>query len=105
MKSGKSKWNRLLRGLRLDLQSPMASDSMVDWWLRVRLEHNIDIRKGFDSLVLLTAWCIWREHNQRVFYGLLKRPQQLLEDIFAEGNSWLQAGFRSLAMLLDVASV
>jgi hypothetical protein len=40
MKSGKSKWNRLLRGLRLDLQSPMASDSMVDWWLRVRLEHN-----------------------------------------------------------------
>jgi hypothetical protein len=45
MKGGKSKWNRLLRGLRLDLQSPMASDSMVDWWLRVLLEHNIDIRK------------------------------------------------------------
>lgn len=52
MKGGKSKWNRLLRGLLLDLQSPVASDSMVDWWLRVRLEHNIDIRKGFDSLVL-----------------------------------------------------
>jgi hypothetical protein len=46
------------------------SDALVEWWLSQHSELLADVRKGFESLVLLTAWCIWGKRNQRVFKGI-----------------------------------
>ncbi|RLN13367.1 hypothetical protein C2845_PM09G09680 [Panicum miliaceum] len=39
----------------------------VDWWLWSRKEVRKEDRKAFDTLVILVAWSLWKERNNRVF--------------------------------------
>jgi hypothetical protein len=57
-------------------------------------EHH---RRGFDSLVLLVSWEVWKERNRRTFDGHSMTPTHLLGVIRDEGDSWIAAGFRGLA--------
>lgn len=70
---------------------------IVEYWLQTRgmvPEHH---RRGFDSLVLLVSWEVWKERNRRTFDGHSMTPTQLLGVIRDEGDSWIAAGFRGLA--------
>jgi hypothetical protein len=60
-------------------------------------------RRGFDSLLLLVSWEVWKERNRRTFDSASSTPSQLLQLIRDEGNSWIAAGFRSLAPLFAAA--
>jgi hypothetical protein len=37
------------------------------WWLRCRKLIPRQLRKAFDSLIILVAWQLWLEHNDRTF--------------------------------------
>lgn len=39
----------------------------LDWWLQNRLLLPSMLRRGFDSLVILVAWCLWKERNTGEF--------------------------------------
>jgi hypothetical protein len=54
------------------------------------------LRKGYDSLVILRAWCLWKECNQRVFHGVTRTPVQLAVVVEEEVDRWSQAGFSHL---------
>jgi hypothetical protein len=61
-------------------------------------------RRGFDSLVLLVSWEVWKERNKRTFDNISKTSVQLLSQIHDEGDSWIAASFRSLAPLFAAAA-
>jgi hypothetical protein len=45
------------------------TDSFTEWWLRSRKRILKGRRKALDSFMILCAWCLWFEHNARVFNG------------------------------------
>jgi hypothetical protein len=51
-------------------------------------------RRGFNSLVVLIAWLLWWERNDRVFNGVHKLAHQLAQHV---GLQWIIAGFSSLS--------
>lgn len=55
--------------------------------------------KSFDSLVLLVSRGTWKERNRHTFGRKALSPQQLLTNIQEEGDAWVGAGFRSMALL------
>jgi hypothetical protein len=68
-------------------------DAFQSWWLRARaLIHKTD-RRQFDTLVLLTAWSLWKQRNARVFVnlGAYCSPVQLADRIKEEFELWTAA--------------
>ena len=60
-------WYRVLAPIDLDRLALQPGTSFLDWWLQSRDQLGTARRKGFDSLIILGAWCLWKEQNQRVF--------------------------------------
>jgi hypothetical protein len=56
-----------------------------------------DLRKGFDSMVLLVTWMIWKERNHRAFDSSCTLPPGLVTVVVEKGNIWIEAGFVNLA--------
>jgi hypothetical protein len=61
------------------------------------------LRRGFDSLVLLVSWIIWKERNRRTLDRIVKTSMQVLDAIREEADACVAAGFRTLAPLLAAA--
>jgi hypothetical protein len=59
-------------------------------------------RSGFDSLVILVAWCLWKERNQRTFHAAQRTPVQLADVVGDEAERWSTAGFSQLAALWSI---
>jgi hypothetical protein len=62
------------------------------------------MHKGFDTLVVLVWWLIWRERNTRVFDDrhVAVQPAQLVQRIRDEGSLWVAADtFLSVTCYLD----
>ena len=70
---------------------PMASD-FFEWWCRSRKQIRKELRKGFDSLLLLVAWLLWKERNQRVFQRKSLTVRELVTLILDEAKVWAYAG-------------
>jgi hypothetical protein len=60
-------WFRTFRCFGFQHLTPIAGDEFGSWWLRLRKRVHKRWRKAFDSLVILVAWLIWLERNDRVF--------------------------------------
>jgi hypothetical protein len=63
-------WFRVLAPIGLDHLVPQPGASLLDWWLSSRLQLGMARRKGFNSLIILGAWCLWKERNRRVFFSV-----------------------------------
>jgi hypothetical protein len=92
-------WHWLLARVGFLHLCPDANSSLVDWWLQARAQAPNPFRRGFDTLVLLVSWEVWKERNRRMFENLSRTPAEVLALIRNEGDSWIAAGFRSLAPL------
>ncbi|CAM0911182.1 unnamed protein product [Alopecurus aequalis] len=97
-------WHTLLRRCDLSAFVPGADDALIDWWPDVRLCVPSRDRKGFDSLVLLIVWSLWKERNSRVFERTATTASHLCRKIADEwscGSSqellgWERFGSNSL---------
>jgi len=76
------------------------NNEMLLWWLHSRKLVPKDARRGFDSLVMLISWSIWKERNSWTFRGLLSLPLELTQSINYEAFLWLQVGYRHLRSLI-----
>jgi hypothetical protein len=60
------------RGLTA-LSTGIEESSFEAWWSSSAARLNRGIQKGFNSLVSLGAWCIWRHCNECVFEGVVSK--------------------------------
>jgi len=97
-------WFRLLSFTNLQQHAPGLDDTLVDWWLGTRNVIRADMRKPFDSIVLLVTWEIWKERNRRTFDGASRPCSLLLTRIREEMESWVAAGYRLLSSFVHPVS-
>ena len=79
-------------------------DTLADWWLETRSVIHADVRKPFDSIVLLVTWEIWKERNRRTFDDAYRSCSLLLKRIQEEMESWVAARYRLLSPLVHLIS-
>ena len=97
-------WFRLLSIANLQQHVPGTDGTLADWWLETRSIIQADVRKPFDSIVLLVTWKIWKERNRRTFDGAQRLCSLLLKRIQEEMESWVAAGYRLLSPLVHLIS-
>ena len=71
---------------------------LADWWKkswRKIPKH----KKGFNSLIILGAWILWKHRNTCVFDGVAPNLQRALQEFKDERQLWLVAGAKGLAAL------
>jgi hypothetical protein len=85
-------WHHLLvrHGLLHCCSAPR--DRVADWWHASRKKIARSSRKGFDSLMVLTWWSVWKERNHRTFSGAMQLAVELECRIREEGSLWVAAG-------------
>jgi len=92
-------WLSLLLHLGLQQLCPTGSEtSLAYWWLSSRKQLGKHERRGFDSLVILISWMIWKERNARNFNNQAMTVVQLRDLILEELSVWVQAGFKLLSV-------
>lgn len=83
---------------------PELADDIGEWWLQCRRLLGNGLRPGFDTLVLLVCWTLWKEWNCQTFRGIVLTKSAIARQLVQEGNEWLDAGYCSLASLASVWS-
>jgi hypothetical protein len=72
-------WQQLLCWFVLpDLAPQSVLVSLFEWWQQAGDTLNKDTRQGFNSLVVLGAWILWKMRNDIVFNGASPRTDQAL---------------------------
>jgi hypothetical protein len=100
--SSREVWARCLHACYLQQLQPGVEEELGPWWLRCRKRIDKVLRKGFDTLVVLVWWQIWRERTARVFNDkhVTVQSAQLVQGIRDEGSQWVAVGYVSLRHLL-----
>jgi hypothetical protein len=83
-------------GLQLLLDG-QTEDGLCNWWLKKRQLMESEKSRGFDALVLLVSWELWKERNARIFRNEVRSLLTITNQIKEEGELWIQAGFSHLA--------
>lgn len=82
-------WHRLLQSFGWDRFTPALGARLSAWWMDVRRQVPKELRKGFDSAVLLASWRLWKECNSRVFDNAVCSPAQAVRRVFEEAEEWI----------------
>lgn len=97
-------WTALLSPIGLESLAPRRDDALVDWWLHQRRLLQPDATTTFDTAVLLVAWCLWKERNNRTFNRVSNGMLDMLRGMLQEAEDWVAAGFSSLFTVLPLWS-
>lgn len=71
---------------------------LQDWWPLSRVCLSKHLRPGFDSLILLVSWQLWKERNSRVFDSVLSLVSEVLQSILSEGHLWSLVGIANFGV-------
>ena len=92
-------WYAMLRRCELQLLTPNPQDTLIDWWPQSRRRAPSQAKKGFDSLVLLVAWTLWKERNARVFEHKAETVGAVCHKIAGEVELWKLSGAVGLGQI------
>ncbi|KAJ1292926.1 hypothetical protein BS78_01G028100, partial [Paspalum vaginatum] len=93
-------WFKVFDALGWVQRLPPTHLSFVDWWLLERKRFDKRARRGFDALLLLVVWIVWKERNDRIFRRRASMPRVLLEKVVKEAGLWAMAGVVDIGLLL-----
>jgi len=93
-------WFSVLQPLNLTHLVPSrTSSSLADWWKKSWKKLQKQLRKGFNSLVILGAWIIWKHRNACIFDGAAPNLQRALQAFKDEFHLWQISGAKGLTTL------
>jgi hypothetical protein len=83
----------------LHLVPQLADEVFEDWWCASSSHVQEQHRKGFNSLVVLGAWVIWKHRNLCVFNGTTPSMPAALLVARVEALLWTVARAKGLSLL------
>lgn len=86
-----------LSGLQL-LTPGIADEVFQDWWKAAEARVCKEKKKGFNSLVALSSWRIWKHRNACVFDGVPPSVSKVIQDIKEEARIWCLAGAAGMVL-------
>ncbi|CAN6281013.1 unnamed protein product [Urochloa humidicola] len=94
-------WFVVLKSFGLQALAPGPDDaSFDDWWDGAASRVTGPVQKGFNSIVILVSWELWKYRNRCVFDGIQPSLMNILSVIRDAVHSWDIAGARGVAYLL-----
>jgi hypothetical protein len=72
---------------------------LQEWWSKSEQKVLNHHKKGFNALVALVAWWIWKHRNACVFDGIAPSVSVVLQNIKDEAVVWCRAGVSGLCSL------
>jgi hypothetical protein len=89
-------WFEVLSWIRSTSGPPTVEGDFAEWWsLAVRTAPR-QLRKGTSSIIMLTAWWIWKHRNAAVFDNARPSVTSLFNDIRSDARLWADAGARGV---------
>lgn len=91
-------WHKCLAALNIQIAAPTTNDCLEEWWSTARQPLPKTLRKGFDSVVILISWSLWKQRNARMFHNGEQQHSVicLVSKIIDELWDWNVAGMVSL---------
>ena len=94
-------WHEVLSWLRItDMPLPSPGTCFRDWCSQSVQDAPTALRRGLASLIILTAWRIWKTRNACVFNGASPSIPLTVNDIKEDARSWAAAGAKGLSNML-----
>jgi hypothetical protein len=86
-------WCRVLHSASLQIADPGYTGNLQRWWTEARKRVRRFDRKRFDSMVICTAWTIWKQRNARAFSNDRehKSVDQMVTQIRDDFHLWERA--------------
>jgi hypothetical protein len=92
-------WSLVLNRIILTVRPSRIVNRFNSWWDRASAALPKEERKGFNSLVIIVAWELWKHSNACVFQGTRPAVQSVVLAVMAEGRLWCLAGAAALQVL------
>jgi hypothetical protein len=70
------------------------------WWQQANEQMSKGVRDGFNTLVALGAWTLWKARNDTVFNGTTPRVDRTFLITREESEFWMLAGAKGLGALV-----
>lgn len=88
-------WHYCLTECNIEAPTPVSDSTVMDWWLRARSQFRRAERRGFDTIIMITLWALWKQRNARAFnrQEQFKPPWHLWIQISREVKELQLAGF------------
>jgi hypothetical protein len=98
-------WAGLLQPVGLLELTPQPHDGLFEEWRRtVILRVPAQLKKGFNSLVVMGMWVIWKHRNSCVFNGVTPSVPAVLGMAREEALLWTMDGAKEFSMLQAVGT-
>ena len=96
-------WFQCFSRARINLAMlPTQHTRLEDWWATRRKQVVKSKRKGFDTLIALICWCLWKQRNGRVFGGArIFNEWGTTKIIFEEQKLWAMAGAKGVQKFIE----
>lgn len=93
-------WHEVLAWCRLTVHIPTQDATFAGWWHATHSAIPHGLRKGFDSLAILTAWWLWKHRNDAIFNNQQPLARRLISAIQEEAKLWARAGAKGLMHII-----
>ena len=86
-------WQRIRAWANADFPIPNPAFSTTDeWWLQARKRVPKNLRRDFDTVVILVHWKLWKERNCRIFENTSHSDELVFQGIREDIAMWRSAG-------------
>jgi hypothetical protein len=79
-------------------------EGFEEWWSASSSMVQEELKKGFNTLVMLGAWVIWKHRNACVFNGAVPSVVAALLVAKEEALMWSMAGARGISLLQSIGT-